>query len=180
MTHEFPAIDACESVLDSPDELLFRQITKHKWNEVARVPSSSAFGPADADKGKPSFSRSGVNGVTEQSSRDWHQNHARTPSLGVWATTVAEVQGAELRTVEDADCPVAPEQERAPGHCYVDYRDLTRAKVRDARAELLLRALARGELPTTDCLADDSEAPSIAASGGARDLVDEPAPLTET
>jgi len=153
MTHEFPVLERCESVLVAADELLYRQITRHKWNEVEKVPASAAFGPVDADGGKPSFARSSAAGVTEQTSRDWHQQNARTPSLGVWAVTSAEVHEADLRSVDDSQCPLPPEGKRAPGHCYVDYRELTPRQVRDARAELLLRAIARKLLPTNDCIA---------------------------
>lgn len=162
MTHNFPDLASCEFQLAPSDELLYRQITRHKWNEVQKVPASAAFGPVSADEGRPSFARSSAEGVTEQSSRDWHQQNARTPSLGVWAVTSAEVDEAELRSVDDSACAPPAQGARAPGHCYVDYRGLTPKQVRDARAELLLRALAREELPTSDLLAQYEEVESEA------------------
>jgi hypothetical protein len=89
--------------------------------------------------------------VTAQESRDWHQNYARSASIGVWAVSVAEVAEADLRAVDDSDVPLpdgAPE--RAPGHCYVDFRGLSREAKVNARAVLLRRALARQEVETTD------------------------------
>lgn len=157
MTHNYPDLEPCESVVAPSDELLYRQITQHKWNEVARIPSSAAFGPADADDGKPSFARGTAPGVDAQSSRDWHQKNARSSSIGVWAVTSSEVDAATLRVVDDSNCPLPAQGPRAPGHCFPDYRSLQKAAERNARKELLLRAIDRGELPTTDCLAEDSE-----------------------
>lgn len=148
----YPDIEDCEARIETSDELLYRQIAEHQWNEKERVPSSHAFGPSPADNGRPSFARSSVDGVDEQSSRDWHQKHARSRSISVWATTPIEVASVDLRAVDDSACP--SDGETAPGHCYVDYRSLTKAEERTARAVLLLRAVARGEFETIDCLAD--------------------------
>lgn len=179
MTHDFPDLAPCEVQLAPSDELLYRQITKHKWNEVQKVPASAAFGPVSADDGRPSFARSSAEGVTEQSSRDWHQQHARTPSLGVWAVTSAEVNEAELRSVDDSACPLPAQGVRAPGHCYVDYRGLTPKQVRDARAELLLRALSRKELPTSDCLAQDEQGGSETVPDESQDVSSAATPTLE-
>lgn len=157
MSTSYPPLDPCEKHLTGTDELLYRQITIHQWNETARIPAAHAFGPKDADKGRPSFAHAGTEGVDEQSSRDWHQKNARTPSLGVWATSVSEVDSVNLRAVYDGDCPLEPGDKRAPGHTYVDYRGVARKDLKDARAELLLLALERGELPTTDCLQSEVE-----------------------
>lgn len=147
-------LESCEKLIEASDELLYRQVTKHLWDDTTRLPSKAAFGPATSDAGRPSFARSSVNDVGEQSSRDWHQRNARSPSVGVWATSTSEVEEAKLAAIDDAACPVPEGANIAPGHCYVDYRDLQPREIRDARAILLLRAIQRGELPTTDCLGD--------------------------
>lgn len=151
MNH-YPQLLKDESVLEAAEELLFRQVTKHQWDEINEIPSSTAFGPMPIDDGRPSYAREGA-GVSAQSARDWHQDHAKSPSLGVWAVTTLEVDSAGLRAVDDSACPLSPGEERAPGHAYVDFRGLGRKERTSARAELLLRAMARGELPTSDKLA---------------------------
>lgn len=136
-----------EAVVPAGDELLFRQITEHKWDSMVEVPSSTAFAPTSADHGKPSFSRSSL--VTAQESRDWHRENARSPSLGVWACSTAEVAQGGTRSVDDSGVPLAPGEVRAPGHAYVDYRHLSKGQQRVLRALLLAYALDRQEVPTT-------------------------------
>ena len=56
--------------------------------------------------------------------------------------------------VDDASVPREPEEVRSPGHCFVDYRGLTRQERKDLRAHLYMCATARGEIPTRDTLPD--------------------------
>lgn len=134
-----------EELLDSgSDELLYRQITEPLMND-GRV-SSQAFGPATADEGAPSFARETI--TTPQESRDWHTENAAKPSLSVWACSVFEVESAGTRAVDDSAVPPPPEAIVAPGHCYVDYRHMSKKQERITRSFLLAAALAREEIPT--------------------------------
>lgn len=132
------------------DETLFRQITVPMWDDKRSQPASVSFGPSTADQGMPSFARSSA--VTAEESQRWHNENAAKESLAVWGCTVLEVidsadtNGAQTRVVDDAAVPPPPGRPKSPGHCYVDYRHLTKDEERDLRAQLLMRALARGEL----------------------------------
>lgn len=150
MSGEFVDLDPGEEEIQPPaeksdDELLFRQIPDHSWDADYGQPASSSFGPMPIDEGKPSFSRGNV--VTAQESRTWHNANARSASRGVWACSVTEVLKAGTRSVDDSAMPVDPDHPRAPGHAYVDYRHLGKAR-KVVRAHLLMAALKRGEIPT--------------------------------
>lgn len=125
---------------DSPDELLYRQVTPHTWINDEGTPASHAFGPSKADKGMPSYSRGSK--VTAQQAFDWHNAHAHSPSVGTWACSLDEVHAAELRVIDDSQAFAAGP--KAPGHCYVDFRGLTKSEERNRRSVLLRHALARG------------------------------------
>lgn len=152
---KFRDLEPGEAVIPPGPALLFRQITAHQWDDVNLRPSSASFGPSTVDVFRPSFALEGP-AVDAQSARDWHQDNAKSPSLGVWAVSALEVSGTGLRSVDDTAVPAAPGEHRAPGHAYVDYRDLAKKEERDVRKELLLRAIDRGELPTIDKLAPSS------------------------
>lgn len=142
-----------ERVVTPDHALLLRQITEHQWDDVNETPSSASFGPASIDMFCPSFALEGL-GVDAQSARDWHQDNAKTPSVGVWAVSTQQVSDAGLRSVDDTKAPLAPGEKRAPGHTFVDYRGMAKKNERNARKELLLQAIDRGELATNDKLTD--------------------------
>lgn len=144
----FLELEAGEVQIPAGAELLFRQVTEHQWDAQRDQPSSKAFAPASIDGGRPSFSRESV--VTAQESRDWHQQHARSRSRGVWACSTAETEDVGLRAVDDSKTPLAAGESRAPGHAYVDYRHVSKPDERLVRSLLLARALARGKITTTD------------------------------
>lgn len=133
-----------EQLMSTADELIFRQTTKHMFDDGKLA--TTAFGPTTADKGTPSYSRSTV--VTAQEARDWHTRNARTRSLGVWAVTVGEVVESERYVVDDSKTHLPDNEKRAPGHCFVDYRGLTKQQERELRTNLYFRAIDRGEVPT--------------------------------
>lgn len=133
-----------EQLITGGDELLFRQATKHMYDGDQLA--TTAFGPTSADAGRPSYSRSSV--VAPQDARDWHTLNAKTPSLSVWALSVREVIGEGRYAVDDANAPIQGGTERAPGHCFVDFRGLTKPRVRELRAKFYFRAVQRGEIPT--------------------------------
>lgn len=139
-----------ESLMSDAGELIYRQITEHLMDgsQVA----STAFGPMPADKDMPSYSRSTL--VKAQEARDWHTRIAKSPSVGVWALTVGEVIHAGRYVIDDSAAPLKPEEQRAPGHCFVDYRGLSRLERKTLRSRLWFCAIDRGEIPTTSTLGD--------------------------
>lgn len=139
-----------EELMDIADELMYRQITDLMSDNGK--PATSAFGPASIDKGKPSYSRSGQ--VEAQQARDWYTENASRPSLGVWAVSVEEVIDAGLVAIDDANTPIPAGGRRAPGHCYVDFRNMNKKAERVYRAKLHFCATDRGEIPTTETLKD--------------------------
>lgn len=134
-----------EQLVSDPEEINFRQITPHLLQDGKRV-ASHAFGPSTADAGKPSYSRSSI--VTAQQARDWHSENARKPSEAVYGVSVEEVVEAGSVVIDDSECAPEDGMDRAPGHCFVDFRELAKKEVKDLRAKLYMRAMKRGEIPT--------------------------------
>ena len=144
MSARFRDLLECEIELDEEEELLFRQIAAHMWDAQGGKPLAHAFGPSDADKGKPSFSRGSL--TTADDSRAWHNANAKSTSLAVWAVTVDDVLAEGRRTVDDSACSTGA----APAHCYVDYRDMQKFDERLIRGLLLARALQHGPQHSQD------------------------------
>jgi hypothetical protein len=133
-----------EQLMSDANELVYRQMTKHMF-DGDRL-KTEAFGPSSADRDMPSYARSAE--ATPQESRDWHTQNAMSPSLGVWAVTVGEAIEAGRHIVDDSRCPLVEGERRAPGHCFVDFRGLTKQRKREMRARLWFFATDRGELST--------------------------------
>jgi hypothetical protein len=145
---DWPALGPNEAEVKISDELIWRQMTSFYWDEEKRQPSSHAFGPAPIDKRMASFTRAFF--VTAQEARDWHQENAASPSFSVWALATVETDDVDVRVVDDSNAPLEPGAKRPPGHCYLDYRGVSKPEERTIRAVLLRHALARGEIATTD------------------------------
>lgn len=146
----FAELEEGEAVIpddSEPPELLYRQICEHIWDAQYGKPNLDAFGPQSSDKRRPSFSRSSV--VRPQVSRDWHNENAKSKSMGVWACSVSEIKDASTRAIDDGATPLLPGEKRAPGHSYVDYRHMTKPELRETKAKLLMAALGRKEIPTS-------------------------------
>lgn len=147
-THEnnfkkLASLEPHEIVLPSDsEELLWRQITPIIWNGETGQPKIDAFGPKTADQQRPSFSRSAI--VTAEESFHWHNKHANSKSLAVWACTVSDCKQVDLRVIDDYSNSSKPKN-MAPGHAYVDYRGLSKKEERDKHAELLMAALEYGQ-----------------------------------
>ena len=135
MTTRDLVLEDGEELVPPGDELLYRQITEHMVTAEGTL-GTHAFGPSSADRGKPSFSRS--TRVASQESRDWHSNHAKSRSLGVRAVPVDAVILARTWAIDDSAAPEAVGEQRAPGHCYVDYRGLLPREVKAVRASMFL------------------------------------------
>lgn len=129
-----------EVLVVDPLELIYRQITE--WMVTAGGVQTYAFGASDADQGKPSYARSSV--VTAEESRDWHNQHARSKSIAVFALTVDEVCEEELLVIDDTSCRLPHGLVRSPGHCYIDMRRLTKVELKSVRFRLHERAMERG------------------------------------
>jgi hypothetical protein len=134
-----------EQLMSDATEVAYRQVTPRMLIDGGQI-SSTAFGPNSSDHNMPSYSRSTV--VTPQAAREWHNEHATSESQGVWGVTVGEVISSNSYVVDDSESPLEQGEVRAPGHCFVDFRGLTRPQRKELRAQLLLHALRRGELPT--------------------------------
>lgn len=142
---DFVDLASCEAeLLEDEHEDLFRQVPAHHWDDNVGRPRAAAFGPSDADQGKASYSRSIK--VTPEESRTWHNDNARSASMGVFKVTVDEVVKATLRAVDDSACPVPVGEKRAPGHCFVDFQHVDKKEQRRLRGLLLAHALAWGEI----------------------------------
>lgn len=133
-----------EQLMSGAGELIYRQMTQHMFDGDKL--KTEAFGPSSADRDMPSYAR--ANMATPQESRDWHSQNANSPSLGVWAVTVGEAIESGRHVVDDSQRPLAEGQKRAPGHCFVDFRRLTKPHKRELRARLYFYANDRGELLT--------------------------------
>lgn len=142
-----------EQLMIDADELIYRQIAPHMLIDNGRV-ATTAFGPNSSDRNMPSYSRSSV--VSAQQARDWHTLNAASPSLGVWGVTVGEVVTSGRYAVDDSKCALADGLKRAPGHCFVDFRGLSKLERKELRAQLHMCAMKRGEFPT-ESSADDEE-----------------------
>lgn len=134
-----------EQLVNDVDEVNYRQITPHLLKDGGEV-ATSAFGPSNADAGKPSYSRSSI--VTAQQARDWHSANARRPSEAVYGVSVEEVVQSGSIVVDDSECPLGEGEKRAPGHCFVDFRGLSKLEEKELRAKLYMHAMERGEIPT--------------------------------
>lgn len=141
----FVDLESCEAeLLEDENEDLYRQVPSHHWDDQVGRPRAAAFGPSDADQGKASYSRSTK--VTPEESRAWHNDNARSTSMGVFKVSVDEVVKATLRAVDDSGCPLPAGEKRAPGHCFVDFQHVDKKEQRRLRGLLLANALAWGEL----------------------------------
>jgi len=139
-----------EQLISEANELLYRQVTKHMLDGDKL--KTEAFGPSTADREMPSYARSSE--VTPQAARDWHTQNAASPSLGVWGVTVGEAIESGRHVVDDSLRPLADNQKRSPGHCFIDFRGLSKPQKRELRARLYFFATDRGELLTTPTLED--------------------------
>lgn len=151
MTEVHIELKECEQLVGELEEISYRQITPHLFEDGRQV-ASYAFGPSTADAGMPSYSRSSI--VTAQESRDWHSAYAQKPSEAVYGVSVREVIESGSVVVDDSKCPIADNESRAPGHCFVDFRGLPKPRVRELRAKLYMHAMERGEIPTEPLIED--------------------------
>lgn len=136
---QWPALCHGETRLDE-DEMLWRQIHP-SWRDGDKI-AKLAFQPGSGDDGQLSVSR-----ASKISARDSHAEYVDdfgNRSSGVLAVTVAEVDDAGLRVVDDSGSVNAPKP-CPTGHAYVDFRTgLSRSAVSRVSACLRDSAFARG------------------------------------
>jgi hypothetical protein len=143
MSEDLSVLEECEIQLVD-EEQLYRQIPSFNYDSQSGRPAAHAFGPSDSDKGKASYSRASV--VSAEESFEWHNAKARSTSVSVWRIDVSEVIAAGIQAVDDNACEVLPgDPKRSPGHCFVDFRKLSKAEQRVVRAVLFTKALAHKE-----------------------------------
>lgn len=135
-----------ETLVADGDEQIYRQICGHMYDDEKLT--SRAFSASTADEGKPSYTRSSA--TTAQASRDWHNDYATAPSLAVMALAVEEVVSTGRVVIDDSRTALGPEEVRPRGHCYIDFRNLTKSQRRDISSQLLRFALQRGPVPTIE------------------------------
>lgn len=129
---EFPPLQPCEVLADNPTEWFFRQV--HPTFESEGMIDVEAF--TDSAHRQLSGARS-----SKQTARGAYEEWVARPgrlSAGTWGVTVAQVQRAGGRIIDDSACPLPEGVERWPtGHAYLDQRlngKQARAKLRDAIA----------------------------------------------
>jgi len=139
-----------EQLVDDGEEVIYRQITIHMrdGNKIR----TDAFGPSTADKFMPSYARSSV--TSAQDARDWHTRNAKSASTAVYGVSVGEAIASGRHVVDDSEVPLAAGEVRSPGHCFVDFRGLTKNEVRVLRTKLYFHAVARDEIATSETLED--------------------------
>lgn len=125
-------------------EVLYRQITQTKWDPDQKRPGTNAFYPQRSDERRPSLGRSSK--TTASESFEWHNSHARSQSLSTWACSVAAVHRAGTTPIDDSAVPLQENEVRAPGHAFVDYREMEKSKMKIIAAHLLLDAYERGQV----------------------------------
>lgn len=145
MSEVISALEPGEFVIEPSPELIFRQITKHLIRND-RVGSIAFL--SSADRGKPSYSRSSI--VSPQASRDWHTSIAGSPSLAVCALAVDDVSSLGIRSIDDSNAALSEGESRAPGHCFIDCRNLTKSEMTNLRSNLLRFAIGHGFMSTRD------------------------------
>ncbi|MCV7629068.1 hypothetical protein ACH0AG_11075 [Micrococcus luteus] len=150
-----------EKLIEEEGELCYRQITPTLYIDEGQV-ATHAFGPSPADKGRPSYSRSSL--ISAQDARDWHSRNANKPSEAVYAVSVHEVITAGTFAIDDSGAPLTAGEVRAPGHCFLDFRNMSKKEERELRAILYRHAMARGEIPTQPLNCDDGLFPVASLS----------------
>lgn len=107
-------------------ETLFRQV--HPTQFPGGVISKEAFIPTESDKGLLSTLRESVG--AQEAHRRWTEDEKRE-SIGSYGITVAEVDGAGLLAVDDAEAT------NTPDHASVDFNGLTTGGQRKKAARQL-------------------------------------------
>lgn len=126
-------LETGEELVNDPSELAWRQI--HPRFYQGGIIGEDAFVAREDEDRKLSTSRESK--VTAQAAFEHHTNTLGLQSAGVGAVTVDEVSRFGSRVVDDEAIQTADPP--TPGHCYVDFREMSkdeRAALREALAEV--------------------------------------------
>ncbi|REK81272.1 hypothetical protein DVG80_18235 [Rhodococcus erythropolis] len=83
----------------------------------------------------------------------------------MWACSIEDVDAAGTRAIDDSKTKLEPDEQRSPGHAYVDYQHLSKAGMRTVKGLLLKAALRHKEIPTIDTPhVDEEPSPEVSAT----------------
>lgn len=124
------------------DHLFYRQVNPN-WLSNG-VPNSQAFGPMPKDKDLLSVDDSSVVSAIDA----WRHFTQKLgfQSVGTWAVSLAEVEGAQDLVVCSSPLLDAEDTDKNnPAHCHVDFSQVSSKSQKKLKAQLLaLKASARG------------------------------------
>lgn len=138
---ESPALATWELWMHDPAEAIHRQVHPRFIHDG--LITFSAFVARQDEDYKLSMTRSSV--VSAQAATAYFTKVLGRRSVGSAKLFVGEVDQRGSRCVDNSG---DPSQDLPPGHCYVDFRALTKRKRQELRIELAEIASARGIIPS--------------------------------
>ena len=135
--HRFPPLEDWEEPMVDMDEAVHRQIHPRFYDQG--IISDSAFVAREDEERKLSSTRDSK--VTPACARQHYMDVLKLATVGVAELKVGEVEGESSRCVDDS---ADPDGGLPPGHCYIDFRGLTKSARRDLREALAEIATERG------------------------------------
>ena len=135
--NNFPPLEDWEESMVDVDEAVHRQVHPRFYDQG--IISDAAFVAREDEQRKLSSTRSGK--VSPECARKHYIDVLKLASAGVAELKVGEVEGESSRCVDDS---ADPNDRLPPGHCYIDFRGLTKSARRDLREALAEIATERG------------------------------------
>lgn len=131
-----PNLTACQSLVDTDDELQWRQVHPNfvDGDVVAREAFVGTPGATDE------VSTTRASAVSGEEAYRYHSEQLGLGSAGSWGIAADEVQAEQCRVVDDSDCQGVD----TPGHSFIDMRSLTKSERRKARTKWASIATKRG------------------------------------
>lgn len=133
----FPMLEDWEELMTNRDEAVHRQVHPRFYDQG--IISEEAFVAREDEQRKLSSTRNGK--VSVECARRHYRGVLKLASIGAAELTVGEVEDELSRCVDDS---TDPNHELPPGHCYIDFRGLTKASRRELREALAEIATERG------------------------------------
>ncbi|WP_127097457.1 hypothetical protein [Brachybacterium saurashtrense] len=134
---KFPMLEHWEELMTDKDEAVHRQVHPRFYDQG--IISDEAFVAREDEQRKLSSTRNGE--VSAECARRHYTDVLNLASIGVAELTVGEVEEELSRCVDDS---TDPNHELPPGHCYIDFRGLTKTARRELREALAEIATERG------------------------------------
>lgn len=135
--HQFPPLEDWEGLMTDGDEAVHRQI--HPRFVDQGIISDEAFVAGEDEQRKLSSTRGSR--VSPDCAKRHYVTVLKLASAGVAELKVWEIENESSRCVDDSADPGGG---LPPGHCYIDFRDLTKKARRDLREALAEIATDRG------------------------------------